>query len=154
MKQIHVFTGKVHSGKTTRLMQWAALHKNIDGIFQPVIDERRFIYHISSRLLKILETEDTNNIIEIGKYKFSNQAFDWANKILVDCCSKELDWIIVDEIGPLELAGKALAPAVQKIFSANEKINANILCVVREEILSEFLDHYNLQNNYRLFDQA
>lgn len=152
MSKINILTGNIKTGKTTRLMRWAASQKNIDGIFQPVIDEKRFVYHIGSRTLIPLETFETNNITSIGKYNFSNETFFWSQKILLDCLSKKLDWIIIDEIGPLELQGKGLEPALSEVFSRRNEIEAQILCVVRDSILEKFLEHYGLQNEYQLLE--
>ena len=155
MKKIQILTGPVHSGKTTKLMQWAAVQKNIDGIFQPVIDGKRFIYHIGSRTLKILEAEGTlseHELIIIGKYKFRQSVFDWAQNILLNCMDKKLDWLIIDEIGPLELGGKGLEPAISKIINQIDELNGNLLCVIRDSILEEFINHFKLQSKFQLFE--
>jgi nucleoside-triphosphatase THEP1 len=154
-KNIFILTGPVHTGKTTRLMHWAASQNKIDGIFQPVIDDKRFIYQIASRTLKSLEvttTDKDENIIKIGNYSFSKETFSWAQKFLLDCMSKNLDWLIIDEIGPLELEGKGLEPAVSIIINGRENVSAKIICVVREEILQKFIDHYKLQTSHDIFE--
>ncbi|MCX6175621.1 MAG: hypothetical protein NTZ27_12785 [Ignavibacteriales bacterium] len=152
MKKLFILTGPVHTGKTSRLMHWATQKKNIDGIFQPVIDDKRFIYHIASRTLRQLETDETRDVTMIGKFKFSNQTFDWAKNILGDCINKELEWLVIDEIGPLELEGKGLEPTISKLFSEIEKFNGNILCVVRDSILEKFVEHYRLESKYDLIN--
>ncbi|MCX6170457.1 MAG: hypothetical protein NTX65_14015 [Ignavibacteriales bacterium] len=154
-KKIFILTGAFHSGKTTRLMHWAASQKKIDGIFQPVIDDKRFIYHISSRTLKSLEVPSTTKdelIIKIGKYFFSKETFSWAQEKLLDCLSKDLNWLVIDEIGPLELESKGLEPAVSKILNEFEKYDGKILCVVRGSIIDKFVEHYKLENKFTLFD--
>ncbi len=153
IKKIYILTGEIKSGKTTKLMQWTAGKKNIDGVLQPVIDEKRFIYSIGSRTLKILEATETqpeNELIIIGKYKFRKSVFDWTQNILLDCLEKKLDWLIIDEIGPLELEGKGLEPAVSKIFNQVNELNGNVLCVVRDSVLEKFIEHYMLENKYEL----
>ena len=155
MSKIQILTGPIHSGKTTKLMQWAASKKNIDGVLQPVIDEKRFVYHIGSRTLKILEFTETrpeNELIKIGKYQFRKSVFDWTQNILIDCLDKNLDWLIIDEIGPLELEGKGLELAISKIFSKSEKLNGNVLCVVRNSILEKFVKYYRLESKYDLIN--
>ncbi len=155
MKNLFILTGPINSGKTTKLMQWAAAQKNIDGIFQPVIDDKRFIYHISSRTLKILETKNTkpeNDIVTIGRYQFRKSVFNWAQNILNDCVNKKLNWLIIDEIGPLELDGKGLEPIISKIFNEIDKLSGNVLCVVRDSILNKFVEQYRLENKYELFN--
>ncbi len=154
MKNLFILTGPINSGKTTKLMQWAAAQKNIDGIFQPVIDEKRFIYHISSRTLKILEAKKTvpeNELVIIGRYQFRKSVFNWAKNVLTDCLDRKLDWLIIDEIGPLELEGKGLEPTVSKIFNEIDKLNGNVLCVVRDSLFDQFVKHYNLEEKFILF---
>lgn len=152
MNKVYIHTGPVQTGKTTRLMHWASSQKMIDGIFQPVIDEKRFIYHISSRTLKQLEGIDKENSIAIGKYLFSKEVFEWAQNVLLECLSKELEWLVIDEIGPLELEGRGLEPAITKIFIEREKFDGNILFVVREGLVKEFVKKYNIYGKCELLN--
>lgn len=155
MKNLFLLSGPVHSGKTTRLMHWASSQNNIDGIFQPVIEEKRFIYHIGSRTLKLLEVSEVkteNELITIGKYKFRKSVFEWTQNILLDCLKKKLVWLIIDEIGPLELEGKGLEPAFSKILFEVEKFEGNILCVVRDSMLEKFVERYGLESKYDLIN--
>ncbi len=155
MKNIQILTGSIHSGKTTRLMHWASSQKNIDGIFQPVIDEKRFIYHIVSRTLKMLEVsenESDEKIIKIGNYRFSKDVFIWAQNVLLHSLDKNLEWLIIDEIGPLELCGAGLEPAITKVFAESEKFEGKILCVVRDSILEKLIEHYKLENTFELIN--
>ena len=136
-------------------MHWAASQNKIDGIFQPVIDDKRFIYHIASRTLKSLEAPSTTkdeHTIRIGNYRFSKETFEWAKKLLLDCLSKDLDWLVIDETGPLELEGNGLEPAVSKIFRESEKFSGKILCVVRNSVLEKFVEHYKLEDTFELIN--
>jgi len=154
MAAIKILSGQVHSGKTTRLMQWAASQKNIDGIFQPVIDDKRFIYHLGSRTLKLLETTNStpkSSIIEIGKYKFNNDVFVWAKNALSESFNKNLEWLVIDEAGYLELDGKGLEPVVSEIINSRQKFSGNIVFVVRDYLLLKFIKQYNLEKHYELF---
>lgn len=155
MKNIYLLTGSIHTGKTTLLMQWASSQINIDGIFQPVIDEKRFIYHIATRTLKMLEVPSNSTdekVIKIGDYRFNKDVFSWAQNVLLNSLDKNLDWLIIDEIGPLELDGKGLEPIITKIFEENEKFSGKILCVVRDSLLDKFVEHYKLEDRFTLFD--
>lgn len=154
MSKILILSGPTKSGKTTKLMQWATSQKNIDGIFQPVIDGRRFIYHISSRTLKELEVDNGDDLISIGQYKFNNQTFYWAQKKLLDACNKKIDKLIIDELGPLELMGKGLEPAISKILSQLSNFNFQIILVIREKMLGELLNHYNIEKSFEKFEVA
>lgn len=154
MKNIHILTGGIKSGKTTRLMLWASSRKNIDGILQPVIEEKRFIYHLGSKTLKQLEIADEANAVQIGNYKFSGTVFSWSQNVIVSCFQQNLDWLVIDEIGPLELEGKGLEPAITKIISERNDFCGNILCVVRDSILEKFIQHYRIENSYEIFNEV
>lgn len=150
MKPIYILSGPIQTGKTTKLFQWAATQKNIDGILQPVIDNKRFIYHIASRTLKQLETERKENVTSIGKYNFSNDTFKWAIENLSKSFKQNLDWLLIDEVGPIELTGKGLEPVITNIINEKERFKGKILFVVRENLLRDFLLHYKIENNYEL----
>ncbi|MBI1936618.1 MAG: hypothetical protein HYS25_00690 [Ignavibacteriales bacterium] len=153
MKKICILNGPRQSGKTTRLMQWAADKKNIDGIFQPVIEGKRFIYHISSKSLKLLEAHkqtSSDKIVSVGKFQFNKDVFEWAKNILDEALRNNFDWLIVDEVGPLELDGKGLEPVITKIINERESFPGKILFVVREDLLKNFLEHYNIEDDYEL----
>lgn len=151
MKKIFIYSGEIKTGKTTRLMLWSSLQKNIDGIFQPVVEEKRFIYHIGTKTLKQLEVAESSGTIKTGKYNFSCDVFNWAQKVLKECIYKKLDWLIIDEIGPLELNGKGLEPVASQIISDRDSFSGSILCVVRDTILEKFIEHYRLRGSYELF---
>lgn len=153
MNKILIVTGKIKTGKTTRLMKWISSQKNIDGILQPVVDEKRFLYHISSKTLIQLETNSNENAISIGKYNFSLLAFEKAKKIIEESLTKHLDYVVIDEIGPLELNGKGLEPVITKIIAQKNFLSGKLILVVREEIFENFLIHYKLlKNDYEIFD--
>jgi len=154
MKKISIITGPIRTGKTTRLMHWASTQKSIEGLFQPVIDEKRFIYHTSSRTLKMLEVpknSDGDNFIEIGNYRFSREVFNWGQSVLLNAIKKDLDWLVIDEIGPLELEGSGLEPAISEILKDRDSFKGEILCVVRDSIMERFLEHYKLHSKFQLF---
>lgn len=152
MGELYIYSDPIKSGKTTKLMQWAASQKNIDGIFQPVIEGKRFLYHISSRSLKPLEIEKSNDTTTIGQYIFSNQAFLWAQEKLIKAINNEIDWLVIDEIGPLELEGKGLEPAISKILAEVKHSNQNVIIVVRKNLLDKITAHYKLENKYNSFN--
>ena len=155
MATIKIFTGPTTSGKTTRLMNWASTQKNIDGIFQPVVENKRFIYHMGSRTLKLLEANESNTsdkIVEIGKYKFSNTTFEWAKDVLLKSFNEKLNWLIIDEVGQLEILGKGLEPVIGKIIKGYDKFSGNIVFVVKESLLKKFKEKFKLQNNFEMFE--
>jgi nucleoside-triphosphatase len=151
MSQIFLLSGAVHSRKTTRLTQWIKDKDNVDGILQPVIDEKRYIKIISSgeiRLLEVPDDSDKKNIIAIGNYKFSNDVFTWARNQLIYSFKINPYWLIIDEFGKLEIDNKGLEPALSKVI--NELKNyprINLVIVVRDYLVSGFLQKYSLSKN-------
>jgi len=134
-------------------MEWAASKKNVCGIFQPVIDDKRFVYHIDSRSLKALESGNEANSIIIGDYKFDLSTLEWARNNLMESYNKNPNWLIIDEVGPLELEGKGLEPVISKILTDCVNFKGRIIIVVREKILHRFLDHYKI-SSYEEFETA
>lgn len=134
-------------------MEWAASKKNVCGIFQPVIEDKRFVYHIDSRSLKALESANEANSIVIGDYKFDLSTLEWARNCITESFNKNPDWLIIDEVGPLELEGKGLEPVITRIITDSRNFKGRIIFVVREKMLKKFLDHYNL-DSYEEFKTA
>lgn len=94
------------------------------------------------------------NIQQVGRYTFSGSAFDWANKVLLQTAQlPEIKLLVIDEIGPLELQGKGLAPAFDYIIN-NLRPDQNLVLVIREKIAESIIMLYNLnQYEVRLLNQ-
>lgn len=151
MSQIYLFPGPVHTGKTTRLTEWINNKNDVDGILQPLINGRRHIKHILSgetRLLEVIQDFDQQNIISIGDYKFSADVFEWAQSQLLISFNRNPEWIIIDEVGKLEMDNKGLEPAVSEIINnLNKDIDINLVFVVRDYLIPNFLKKYSLTKN-------
>ncbi|MCX8057267.1 MAG: hypothetical protein N3F03_06660 [Ignavibacteria bacterium] len=158
-KKIFIYSDKIKSGKTTNIFRWLINKKNVSGILQPVIDGRRYFYSIHDRNLFQLEisTEQASNLnenelIKIGRYLFLKSAFEKAKEILIRDFNQNYDWIVIDEIGLLELNNSGLEPAVKNIFKEKENFKGKILCVVRDTLLNNVVQHYQIENDYELID--
>ena len=151
MSGIFLFSGAVQSGKTTIIDEWTRNKANVDGILQPVINGIRYLKQISSgetRLLEIQPGSDEGNIICVGKYKFSSDVFAWARNQLLSAYNSNPEWLIIDEFGKLEIEGRGLEPAVNKILSdLGYHQNTNLVIIVRDYLVTDFLDKYELTNN-------
>ena len=87
-------------------------------------------------------TAGETNIIQTGKYVFSETAFVRAVEILQSCVSRNVELIIIDEVGPLELRGKGFSEILRHLLSHLQK--TDILLVVRENIVDEVIEHFQL----------
>lgn len=157
-KNIFIYSDKVKSGKTTKLFQWLATQKNIAGLLQPIINGKRFFYSIVDKSVIQLEISneikndlEKNDLIKIGNYNFLKSGFNKAKEILLRDFSKDYQWLIIDEVGPLELNSSGLEPVISKIVREREKFNGNILIVVRDKLLISVIKHYKIENQYEVF---
>jgi nucleoside-triphosphatase THEP1 len=153
MKIINILTGPVQSGKTTHLIAWVKFHTRCAGILSPLLNNKRFIYSIHTNEYRPLETEvdllAEQEKISIGKYSFLQSSFTWAQQQLKLALDMDPKWLIIDEIGPLELSGKGLEPMVGKILkSYKSKKKYRLVIVVRENLLDKVIRHYDLQGKY------
>lgn len=154
MKTINIITGPVQSGKTTRLIAWVKYHQNSAGILAPIINNHRHIFSIHANESRCLETsanEDiTSEIVKVGKYLFSKSVFEWAHEQLDLATKLRKQWLIIDEIGPLELKGYGLEPMVSQIIQQYVRSKRNrLILVVRENLLQDVVQHYNLKGEYQ-----
>ncbi|MBN2423414.1 MAG: hypothetical protein JXR46_01450 [Calditrichaceae bacterium] len=143
MKEVYILSGAVHSGKTTALLKWAAHTKGVYGIAAPVINGIRYLQNLNNSEKHQLETDhDSDDNIAIGNYLFSEEIFKWGRDVLLDSLDKNPEWLVIDEIGLLELSGRGLEPAVTKALKTERKIK--IILVIRQELVAEVIKYYGL----------
>ena len=158
MKTINILTGPVQSGKTTRLIAWVKYHRHCAGILSPVINKKRYIYSILADNYRRLESVEDNpvdghDMIKIGKYSFLQSTFRWARDELRTALDNEPPYLVIDEIGPLELSGQGLEPMVSYLFQNYQRSEKHhLILVVRDHLLEDVVAHYHLQDLY-LADQ-
>jgi nucleoside-triphosphatase THEP1 len=149
IKDIYILTGPVHSGKTTWLMDWCSDKKNVYGIATPIVQGIRVFYDLHEKIIFPMEADiDDHNILQIGKYIFSKKAFIKAEKIISDAVDKS-NYLVIDEIGPLELRGDGFNDVLKNILS-KEKIKFKLVLVIRNNILNELLNYYGIDNYHTL----
>ncbi len=150
MKKIYILSGKTGIGKTTFLANWIK-ENNADGILAPVLNSKRHLHHISSNQIKKLEVAykaENKKTISVGKYLFDENIFEWAREKLFESFKSNPEWLVIDEIGPLELNGKGLEPAISQILkSIDNQSKIKIIFVVRENLIDKFFKHYKLNLN-------
>ncbi|MBN1532432.1 MAG: hypothetical protein JXA20_07205 [Spirochaetes bacterium] len=155
MGRIFVVTGAIGSGKTTGLMEWAARQDRVDGILQPVIGGKRYMYHIASSTQRRLELDEgapDDGAIRIGKYSFDRDVFRWGRARLERAFRDDVRWLVIDEVGPLELAGGGLEPALGRIIAGRRQFHGAIVLVIRKKLLDASIARYGLRNGYALMD--
>ncbi len=146
-QKIKIISGEVRSGKTGRLKKWLAGHPGADGIISPVIEGKRYLQRISSgekQLLDASGSEDRAAVEGIGRHLFLKETFVWARQQLQDS-ARRTQWLVVDEIGPLELQGKGLEPALSAILKEG---SVSVIAVVRSRLLERVKERYGWEELY------
>jgi nucleoside-triphosphatase len=138
-KNIIILACEKHSGKTTTLLQWVKDKENIAGILSPDINGVRQFYDIEQGSYFTMLATANEETLQIGKYVFSKASFDRANKILLAIKNK---FIIIDEIGPLELTGSGFTNTLKIILQ--NKNYSNLLLVIRNELVKDLIEYFNI----------
>jgi nucleoside-triphosphatase THEP1 len=73
--------------------------------------------------------EGEREILTVGRFAFSKNNFERAIQIIRDDISKN-GWLIIDEIGPLELAGQGFHDVLLETLRS---FNGKLLLVVRDK---------------------
>jgi nucleoside-triphosphatase THEP1 len=143
-KQIHIVAAAKHSGKTTKLLQWCANRNDVFGILTPIVYGSRIFMDAHTKEPFHMEAKaDETDILEVGKYRFSKASFDKASAILLAALQQPNGFIIVDEIGPLELRELGFSTTVKSMLE-DKKNRLQLVLVVREELLQKVVAHFNL----------
>jgi len=131
----------IQSGKSEALLDWIQ-NKEAAGFLTPTICGRKMLYDVADRRYHPYELEKkAANSISIGKFIIDDRAFVLADVIVEENFEKEWDWIVIDEIGKLELQGCGHHLLFEKLL---DHAMANILVVVRSELLREIISKYGL----------
>lgn len=133
--KIYLYTGPIRSGKTTRLLQWATDRTDVGGVLSPDAEEGRVFLSLNNGQQKVFEVQvgETENPIKVGRFVFDRAAFVWAEEEITRSLHERKKWVVIDEVGPLELNGKGLHRVVERILQS--ELNSNIIIVVREGLV-------------------
>ena len=138
---IFIFTGPIQSGKTTSLINWSGNRNDVCGILTPVVSGKRVFMNAQTKEQFPMEvTEREEEVLAIGKFIFSKTGFDRAAQIIREAMHKK-GWLIIDEIGPLELRDEGFHAIVKAVA---EKRKEKIILVVREGLAKQVGNHFNI----------
>ena len=146
---IYVLSRPIRSGKTTQLQEWLKTHTNAAGILTPDIGGKRMIYDISRNKYHSFEVDQTYgaDVIMVGKFLFAKTAFTLAQEIIEKAMTSHYDWIVVDEVGKLEIEqGEGFEPDVLRIIKRfqSQEMKGRLLLVIRDTLLEKALEKYDL----------
>ena len=145
---IYILTGAIRSGKTTALLSWSKNRKDVDGLLCPDdANGKRYFLKLKNKTIFKLEAEaETEAIVAIGSFKFLKSAFNEANDYLnLEASKTEPKYLIIDEIGKLELKNEGVHVSTEALISQFKSIgNTHLILVVRDYLLDAVLEHYDI----------
>jgi nucleoside-triphosphatase THEP1 len=151
-EKIIIITGTVNSGKSTLaqtlLHQWKERGKTVGGIKSTSeIDansHRKIAYYIQDirggDANRLATSTPKNGFFKFRRFYFNPEAFRFAHEIFLD--AMDSDYIIVDEIGYLELEKKGFYESVVDLL---KMYSGTLILVIRENLLDEILNLLNLR---------
>jgi nucleoside-triphosphatase THEP1 len=151
--KIYIFTQPVHSGKTTTLQKWLR-NKDIDigGILTPDVEGLRRIYDIAEGKYHDFQVDGEvkeDDTLFMGKYRFAKDAFRKGREILQKAVDAGHEWVIVDEVGKLEVdENQGFEPILSQIveqYKAGAK--GKLILVVRDYLLGDAIEKYSLNRD-------
>ena len=142
---LFIFSDKIGAGKTTLLKEWAENEPKITGFLSFKIEGKRYFENLETGEEKPMEVE--NSDLQIGKFFFNPEVFLWAEKELFKQYHSNVEWLIIDEIGPLEIRkNQGFHDLILKLSQANTESKPKIIFVVRDFMVAEFIEKYQFAN--------
>jgi molybdopterin-guanine dinucleotide biosynthesis protein A/nucleoside-triphosphatase THEP1 len=145
MSKVIVLSGAVQSGKTTALLKHFSIMNSVGGFICPDVNGKRMMFFTSEKRVVPFQIAQQENAVSIGKFAFDQDVFNKSCDILVHPLMLDNDWIIIDEIGPLELKGGGYYQSLVKLLEiAKQKKDLTILLVVREHLVDDVISKFNI----------
>lgn len=144
--KIFILSQPVQTGKTTVLQKWLQ-NKDISGILTPDVNGKRVLFDVAEKTTYELELNVNSEGIKVGKFVFSHDTFDLAKSILRKQKNAGHDWLVVDEVGKLEIERQeGLEPVITELIGhyKREDVKGNLLLVIRDYLLETAIAHYEL----------
>lgn len=140
--KIVILTGAVQTGKSTTLLKWSE-HKNTGGFLTLIVSGRRMLFSLPEKSFSPFESIQANaQTITVGRYHLLNNAFEQMNNHLLNQSTLSFDWLIIDEVGPLELKGEGIYRGLMHVL---HNCGAYLLLVVREGLVQQVVDKFGLE---------
>lgn len=139
---VAVLSGPVHGGKTTLLERaaslWAARGLTCEGFLSPAVTDEAGeggydLIELATGLRRpYLRRRGPEKAERVGPYVFVPETLERARTIIRE--ARAAGPVVVDEVGPLELEGGGLWPALRNALGRGEP---RFLLVVREGLVEE-----------------
>jgi molybdopterin-guanine dinucleotide biosynthesis protein A len=144
--------GEPGSGKTSWCREYIDRRRksgsSVGGILSPAIEKQG--QRVGSNAVDLLTGQEVpfarlshhNPFKEgdkVGDYTISRDGILFACRAIEQAVKSRCDLVVIDEVGPLELHGKGLMPAVELALSSA----VNVLIVVRSSLREALQKHFS-----------
>lgn len=146
---IKIITGKINSGKTTKMIELYEQNQSGDGFVslkfmnQDKVDHYE-IMKLSTKEKKVLMIHHDSPLftepkeVFIGPYHLQDEAIHWVHKEIQEMIKKAVTPLYLDELGLLELENKGFHQTVIEMISSK----LDLIFVVRSYLLDEIIKKY------------
>lgn len=149
---IYIISGEIDQGKTRKMISIYQQQqtKQGDGFVSKKIfpDDTDFtgyeIVRLSNNEKRPLAyqsqyvPQDYDEIYRCGPFHFSKAAVTFAEGIIDDIIARDINPVFIDEIGPLELAGKGFTPLLEKILKTRKDVYITVRNHCVEDVIKKF----------------
>jgi len=144
--------GEPGSGKTSWCREYIDRQRksgsSVGGILSPAIEKQK--QRVGSNALDLLTGQEIpfarlsryRSLKEgekVGDYTISRDGILFACRAIEQAVKSRCDLVVIDEVGPLELHGKGLMPAVELALASA----VNVLIVVRSSLREALQKHFS-----------
>lgn len=151
---LHIITGEVNTGKTTRMRALFLQKEAADGLVSEKIwEDGKFrgyrLVHLQGRetmelaLLKDEYHGQFPTACRFGPFVFSQPAFQFGADLLKQLCmNPAINSVFLDEVGPLELKGQGFASILPVLLHSRK----NLFLTIRGDCLNKFLEKHKIEH--------
>ena len=157
MDRITIISGEKHSGKTTKLLELISdlefQNKKCAGIIAigSIKNNKRHSFDIqditTSKTMQIMSVEENLEFNKIGKFYINPIAFKFGEEVLEKALKSNANYIIIDEIGKLELNENGWFNIFNKLLKSEQ----NVIFTSRKELLQKVTKKFNI-SEYKLIE--
>lgn len=150
---IHIVTGKINSGKSTKMLALYQQHKAGDGFLSVKRMHYQKVHGYDIMKLSTMETKpivihedyirkEVDIICQIGPYLFLKDSVDFVTNSIQKMINDHVSPIFLDEIGKLELDNQCF----HSIFLQMVEENVDCYISVKEDLVEQVIQKYQLQD--------
>jgi len=155
MDRITIISGEKHSGKTTKLLEiiteLKSKNKTCAGIVAIGIlkNNNRYSFNIqditTQENMPLMSVDENPKLKKIGRFYINPLGFQFGEQVLKKAINSNPDYIIIDEIGSLELSEDGWFHILKNILKTEQKI----IFTVRNKLINQLIKKFNI-SEYKL----